>query len=187
MATVTKTRKVRNWNKSMKSYDDPSRGENGWHYQPYPAGYGPTASNWAPPPYPNYVNPYLADTVNRWFEELTGAWEGTRDRPWTPRCDFWENANGYTIRCYVAGCTEADCKIECTASTMNISGTCDVNPIPTGSRCYTCESQYGPFQRHFTFPNPINPSTVKAVYKNGVLTVTCKMVTSSKPMHVRVG
>jgi HSP20 family protein len=131
-------------------------------------------------------NPYLVDSVNRVFEELTRSWDAD-GRPWTPRCDFWETATSYTIRCCVPGCSKSDCKIACTATSITISGCCNMPSCPTNCNCYTCECQTGNFARCFTLPNAINTSSVKASCKNGVLTVTCKKSSQHKPTTVKVG
>lgn len=181
--------------KSSKSYSNgytgnfPANYTNGnsspWSFNPWTANNSsPFPANWTPS---GTTNPYLVDSVNRVFEELTRSWETSDNRPWTPRCDFWETATGYTVRCYVPGCTKSDCKIACTSTTVTISGTCSLSSCPTNCNCYCCECQTGSFSRYFTLPVPINTSSVKASCKNGVLTVTCKKSAKSKPTTVKVG
>jgi HSP20 family protein len=159
------------WSKSPKS-----RNGNGHH-----------ASAWKPYNTPSWLGgnpanmpPYLADTVNRMVEELTTRWDNTDSRPWTPRCDWWETSSGYTMCCYVPGCSKTDCKIECTENSCTISGSCPPPSMPKNATCYSCECQYGNWRRTFNFPYPIQKSSVKAACKNGVLTITCKKLGSTK-------
>lgn len=176
--------------KSSKSYANShpasytNNNGNPWNYTPWTANNSsPFPTNWSA----TNPNPYMVDSVNRVFEELTRSWEANDNRLWTPRCDFWETATSYTIRCYVPGCTKSDCKINCTPTSVTISGTCSLNSCPSNCNCYCCECQTGSFSRYFTLPNHINTSSVKASCKNGVLTVTCKKSAKSKPTSVKVG
>ncbi len=157
-----------------------------WSYNPWTMNNSaPFVAGSTPTTQAGWTNPYLVDSVNRVFEEMTRSWES--GAPWTPRCDFWETSTGYTIRCCVPGCTKSDCKIECTTNSITISGNCNLSNCPSDCNCYCCECQTGNFSRYFNFPNPINTDWVKASCKNGVLTVTCRKSSKNKPTTVKVG
>jgi HSP20 family protein len=48
------------------------------------------------------------------------------------------------------------------------------------------ERTYGSFSRSFGLPNTLNTETIKAEYKNGVLTVELPKRAESKPRQVKI-
>ncbi|MFH1010842.1 MAG: Hsp20/alpha crystallin family protein [bacterium] len=155
---------------------------------PYSPGYAPGYSGYSPTNYPAmFSNPQYQEKVNRIFDELIWQVENdTEGRPWTPRCDWWETGNTYTIRAYVPGCTQKDCHISLQGNTLTIYGTTSAQPLPSKANCYCNECYTGSFQRYFNFPASVDPKRVKAVCRNGVLMVTLYKVAKSTPVPVKV-
>ena len=197
--TKTKTKKTTpTWNKYWKKTNG-----NTWQHTsytnhpmtgyaasptPYTSGYAPGYSGYAPPKMQAlFSDPNMQEKVNRLFDEM--VWQVENDmegRPWTPRCDWWESGRTYTIRAYVPGCTQKDCHISLQGSTLTIYGTTSAKPCPTKSNCFCNECYTGSFQRYFNFPVSVDPKKIKAVCKNGVLTVTLQKTSKSKYVPVKV-
>lgn len=156
---------------------------------PYTAGYAPGYSGYTPTNFAAmFSNPNMQEKVNRLFDEL--VWQVENDmegRPWTPRCDWWETDTTYTVRAYVPGCTQKDCHISLQGTTLTIYGTTSAKPSPTDSNCYCNECYTGSFQRYFNFPVSVDSKNVKAICKNGVLTVTLQKTGKSMQVPVKIG
>jgi HSP20 family protein len=154
---------------------------------PYASGYSPGYSGYSPTNIPAmFSSPQFQEKVNRIFDEL--VWQVENDmegRPWTPRCDWWETDHTYTIRAYVPGCTQNDCHLSLQGNTLTIYGTTSAQPCPTNANCYCNECYTGSYQRYFNFPVSVDPKRVKAVCKDGVLTVTLQKVAKSTPVPIK--
>ncbi len=48
------------------------------------------------------------------------------------------------------------------------------------------ERAYGAFERTFTLPATVDPEKIKALYENGVLTITLPKVEAAKPHLIKV-
>lgn len=51
---------------------------------------------------------------------------------------------------------------------------------------FRSERFFGRFQRSVALPSPVDPGKVKAVYKDGILTVTLPKTEESKPRQIEV-
>jgi len=120
----------------------------------------------------------LQDELDRLFESpLTG---------WAPALDVHEDKDNFTIRVEVPGLKREDIAVSLQDDALVISGERKGEKISEGTEVHRQECFYGKFQRALALPAPVAADKVKAVYKDGVLTVTLPKAEEAKPKQIDV-
>lgn len=90
-----------------------------------------------------------------------------------PRLDLKDNGKNYIVKMDVPGVDKSNIKITLQNNTLTISGKREEDKKQTEkSKMVTMERRLGEFSRTFSLPGPVNGKQIKAVCKNGVLTVS---------------
>lgn len=129
----------------------------------------------------------LQEHLNRLFES------GFQDRSdnssvttWAPAVDIYETENELVIKADLPEINEKELDVRLENNTLTIRGERKFEQkVKEGSYLRT-ERTYGSFSRSFSLPNTVNTETIKAEYKNGVLTVELPKRAESKPRQVKV-
>jgi HSP20 family protein len=105
-----------------------------------------------------------------------------------PTLDLGANDKEYTITVEIPGVDEKDVKLEIVNDTLTIHGEKKQETEEKEKNYYRMERAYGSFQRMLSLPEDADQDDVKAVFKNGVLTVTLhrKAVPKSQVKHIEV-
>ncbi len=108
----------------------------------------------------------------RWdpFREL-GAF-GARSVSFAPAFEVKESKDGYTFKADLPGIREKDLDISLTGNRITVSGKREEEKREEADRYFACERSYGSFTRSFTLPEGVDPESVQAELKDGVLTLT---------------
>jgi HSP20 family protein len=129
----------------------------------------------------------LQEHLNRLFE---GGFQGRSDNSsittWAPAVDIFETENELVIMADLPEINEKELDVRLENNTLTIRGERKFEQkVKEGSYLRT-ERTYGSFSRSFSLPNTVNTETIKAEYKNGVLTVELPKRAESKPRQVKV-
>jgi HSP20 family protein len=81
---------------------------------------------------------------------------------------------------------EKDIDIRVENNLLTIRGERKFDKSVTEDNYLRIERTYGTFSRSFSLPNTVNAETIRAEYKNGVLTVNLPKREESKPRQVKV-
>jgi HSP20 family protein len=137
----------------------------------------------------------LRDLFNRFLEEdfFLEPFDFTRsqrlaslfNRQFVPRVDVSETDSQVKVTADVPGVKPEDLDIEIEGNRMSIRGKTQRESLPD-ERPYRYERTYGEFRREFTLPSEVNKEEVKAVYKDGVLTVTLPKTESSRKSRIQI-
>jgi len=124
--------------------------------------------------------------INEVFEQRLR--EQTRllsdDRPsWAPRVDIYETAGSLVIEAELPGLTREDIEIEVAADRLTIKGARDT---AEGREYMRTERPQGVFHRSFAIAAPIDPATVTATYRDGVLAITLPKAKGSEGKQLKV-
>jgi HSP20 family protein len=105
-----------------------------------------------------------------------------------PTLDLGANDKEYTITVEIPGVDEKDVKLEIVNDTLAIRGEKKQETEEKEKNYYRMERSYGSFQRMLSLPEDADQDGVKAIFKNGVLTVTLprKAVPKSHVKHIEV-
>jgi HSP20 family protein len=105
----------------------------------------------------------------------------------TPALNVKEYAKNYKISLTAVGVDPKDLKVHLQENTLTISYTHDdENNIKDEGKTISSEYKHYSFSRTVTLPKNVNPETVTATSKNGILHVTIDKMPESTPKLVEI-
>jgi HSP20 family protein len=130
----------------------------------------------------------LQDQMNRLFE---GSFAQTRPgdadlAAWAPVVDIHETKDELVAQVDLPGLSEKDIDIRVENDTLTIRGERKFEKNVEEENYLRVERAYGSFTRTFSLPNTISAESIRAEYKNGVLTVRMPKREESKPKQVKI-
>ena len=103
-----------------------------------------------------------------------------------PAINVWAGEHSARITAEMPGVDKSDLDINVTGDTLTLSGVRQQDELPEGARYHRQERRYGEFNRSVQLPYTVDVNKVKAVYKNGLLTVNLPRVEAEKPKKISV-
>ena len=101
-------------------------------------------------------------------------------RAWLPNVDVHETEKEYVITASLPGVKKEDVKVALENGVLTLSGERKTDKEEKDKDWLRRETTYGSFRRSFIVPDGIHPEEIKAIQKDGILTVTL-----SKPAQVK--
>jgi HSP20 family protein len=129
----------------------------------------------------------LQQEMNRLFGSVfdpqsTGGGGGR----WIPAMDLVEEGDHYVLRADLPGLSEDDVKVELEDNVLTISGERKSEHEERKDGYYRVERAAGKFSRSLTLPEGVDPESVQAHFKNGVLEVRVPKPEERKPRRVAI-
>ena len=103
-----------------------------------------------------------------------------------PKVNVWKNKDAVLITAEVPGMDPNEIKLSAQADKLVISGEQKKRIRVEGDAYQRSERSSGKFQRELTLPFRINPESVNASYKNGILRITLGRAEEDKPKKIMV-
>jgi HSP20 family protein len=103
-----------------------------------------------------------------------------------PAVDVADNEEAVVVKAELPGCKAEDIDISVHGNTLTISGEKKQTEERKEKGYYHIERTYGSFRRDLNLPADADPSKVKAVCKDGVLTVTLPKAEKAKAVKINV-
>lgn len=103
----------------------------------------------------------------------------------SPRVDVSETDNEVRVTVELPGVDPDNIEIYVQDNRMRISGSVE-REITSGERPYRYERSYGEFRREFMLPARVREDEVRAVYRDGVLTVTLPKAEGQQRKNVSI-
>jgi HSP20 family protein len=131
----------------------------------------------------------LQDEMNQMFDEFFGRPMMTpewTDKAWNPSVDVSETKDKVVITADMPGMTKDDVKITIQDHTLTLEGEKRREKDEKDKNYHRVERSYGFFHRSFTLPAAVKADKIKAIYKDGVLSVTLPKVEEAKPKEIPV-
>lgn len=132
----------------------------------------------------------LQDRINRMFEDSFSQTGMKNDElsthTWKPNVDIYEVDDGIIIKVDLPGVKKEDVSVEVKDNLLTLKGIRLEDPEVQDNRYYRKERGSGPFHRVFTLQYNVQPDTIKASFKNGVLKVRVPEPEEEKPRKIRV-
>jgi len=132
----------------------------------------------------------LQDRINRLFEDAFPH-KGDEEEDlsvcaWRPLVDIFDTNEGIAMQVDLPGVKKDDVSVEVKNNMLTIQGLRQVESSVGDEKYYRRERTCGTFQRSFALRYPIAPESIKASFKNGVLTIHIPKPEEEKPKKVSV-
>ena len=105
---------------------------------------------------------------------------------WTPAVDVIENEHDIVLKADLPGIPQEAIEVKFENGTLTIKGERKYENEQKQPSFRRIERGYGAFARHYTLPETIDITQVKADYKNGELTVTLPKKEAAKARTIPV-
>lgn len=105
---------------------------------------------------------------------------------WGPQLDLYEDKDNLVVKVEVPGMKREDIDVSLHEGTLTISGERKSEATGEDTQTHRQERFYGRFQRSIALPTPVNDAQVKAVYTDGILTVTLPKAEEAKPKQIEI-
>jgi HSP20 family protein len=129
----------------------------------------------------------LQDQFNRMVESgLKASPDNSALTTWAPAVDIYETENDLVLKADLPEVAEKDIDIRVENNMLTIHGERKFEESVKEDNYLRVERAYGSFSRSFSLPNTVDTESIKANYKNGVLTVELPKRAESKPKQVKI-
>ncbi len=129
----------------------------------------------------------LQEQVNRLFEGSLPRWsDQSALTTWAPAVDIYETENELVLKADLPDVNENDLDIRIESNILTIKGERKFEEKAKEDNYLRVERTYGSFSRSFSLPSTVDNGSIKADYKNGVLTVELPKRAESKPRQVKI-
>jgi len=121
---------------------------------------------------------------NRLASVLGG--EGLQSAAWSPVVDIEESAEAYTIRAELPGLNKEKVKVTVENGALTLSGERDLERRVETKTFHRVERSHGTFTRSFTLPDDVDPESVAANFKDGLLEIQITKREEALPKSIEV-
>lgn len=136
-------------------------------------------------PFERLVN--LREEINRLFDYPLGdLTESEFFNRWTPALDLYEDKDNLVVKAELPGMKKEEIDISLHDGSLTLSGERTVEEKWQDGEVSRSERFSGRFQRTLALPKAVEANKVKAVYRDGILTVTLPKTEESKPKQIEV-
>ena len=103
-----------------------------------------------------------------------------------PSVDIYEDKDSFVVKAELPGMKKEDIDVSLHDGTLSISGERKSEEKLENAEVYRSERFFGRFQRTVALPAMVDAGSIKAEYKDGVLTVTLPKAEEAKPKQIDV-
>src|SRR5690554_2468028 len=131
----------------------------------------------------------LMNRYNRMFGLARNEREGKdlfSRSDWAPAVDIKETADAFTVEAELPGMNKDDVKVTVHDGVLTIQGERKSEEETKDKKLHRIERFYGSFMRRFTLPDNVDENSVKANFKDGMLTLTLQKAEPKEPKAVEV-
>ena len=132
----------------------------------------------------------LQERINRLFDESIARSREVDDDmamcSWRPTVDIFETPEGVMIRADLPGVGKDNVDVEVKDNILTLKGDRPEDQSIDEERYFRKERCCGSFHRAFALHTIIQPDTIKAKFKDGVLEILIPKPENEKPLRVKV-
>lgn len=126
----------------------------------------------------------LQSEMSRLFDERSyGAGESVG---WTPAVDIYEDDEAVTVRFELAGVDPKDVDVRFENGVLTLRGERKLEKEDKRDNYHRIELGYGTFTRSFSLPGTVDPTSIRAEARNGMLSVVLPKRAEAKPRSIQV-
>ena len=108
------------------------------------------------------------------------------DWNWNPVVDIYENEGTYVVTAEIPGVDKKDIEIDVKDRILKLKGERSSDKERKDDHYYRRERCFGKFERTFSLPDNVNPDSIEASFKDGVLKLEIPKPEESKPKSITV-
>lgn len=112
--------------------------------------------------------------------------EDVSNRTWMPSVNIRETEQAFFVEAELPGLTKKDIDITLENNILKLSGERRFEKDTTEESYHRVERSYGTFLRTFSLPSQVNAESVKATFKDGVLTIEVPKAEEAKPRKIAI-
>ena len=124
--------------------------------------------------------------MDRLFDGLWSDGAAPREAVWRPSVDIAETDHDFVLTADLPGIAREDLDLTVVDGRLTIKGQRRRESDSKEGNVHRVERAYGTFTRAFDLPAAVDPETVAATYKDGVLTVTVPKAEEARPKQIEV-
>jgi HSP20 family protein len=130
----------------------------------------------------------LQDQMNRLFGTALQGWPGDSNgtTSWIPAADIYESDNELVVNLDLPGVDPKTVDVRMENNVLSIRGERQFDEKLNKENFHRVERSYGPFARSFTLSTSVNPDSIRADFKAGVLSITLPKAESAKPKRIQI-
>lgn len=134
------------------------------------------------------------DLMNR-YNRLLGLTRGNGEREgkdlfsrsdWAPAVDIKESPEAFIIEAELPGMNREDVKVTVHEGVLSIQGERKHEEETQDKKHHRIERIYGSFLRRFTLPENVDEGSIKANFKDGILSLTLQKSEPAEPKAIEV-
>jgi HSP20 family protein len=122
-----------------------------------------------------YTRRVRPDTAFQSVWDSFGSWPVHSEILWRPPTDIYETTDKIIVVIELAGVAEESMMVTLFSDLLVVEGTRE-QPLTDLSACHQLGIKYGDFKAEIDLNVPIDHNSVKAEYKNGLLTIAIQKV-----------
>lgn len=129
----------------------------------------------------------IRDEIDRLFDSFFGRaprFRRTEEGEWSPVIDVEETSDEFIVTAELPGMKKENIKISISKGRLSISG--DKKKELKDMIYHRLERSFGKFKRIIPLPSQVNPDSVRASYRDGLLTVTLPKVEKARPKEISI-
>jgi HSP20 family protein len=105
---------------------------------------------------------------------------------WSPLVDIHETKDGFQLMVELPGVKQEDIQVSVEGETLTLKGERRREAEVKEDQYHRVERSYGRFERSIVLPSVVDPSRVKATYRDGVLEIQLPKKEEAKPKAIKV-
>jgi HSP20 family protein len=124
------------------------------------------------------------DRLNRMFADFYGE---SFSRAWVPPVDIYETPDHeLVVKAELPDMKREDIGLTFENGVLTLQGERKFEAEASRENFHRIERREGSFSRSFTLPNTVDPTRIKATYKDGVLTIRMPRREEARPKQISV-
>lgn len=126
--------------------------------------------------------------LTHFFDEpfLPAEKEESLARSWAPKVDIYDTKNAFVINAELPGVNKNDIKVDVEGRVLTLRGERKTKTEEKDNSYYRREIFFGNFERSFTLPEAVDPGSIKAEFKDGVLHLEVPKPEERKPRQIEI-
>jgi HSP20 family protein len=132
----------------------------------------------------------MEEFVDRYNRALGSGQESGQDvmrkGDWSPRVDIMETEDEFVIKAEIPEVNKEDVKVTVENGVLMLHGERKQEKEEKGKTFHRIERHYGAFNRSFTLPDTVDQESIKANFKDGMLSIRLQKSKEARPKAIDV-